>query len=229
MTLIIGAQGIDGCVICSDRCETNDTNFRYVNKIFSVHGEVLAYDGDISIGEKILSDIERLDWPESTSEQTRMVELITKNENRRYSIKKESNTSTLFMTFHKEGKPFIQFFNYDGSSFKVKTFEAIGAGDDQSEFFLRTLYKPNYDVEKLAEICSFVIQLISETAINNSVRVSSEYPPECYIIRSQKPYKYDNQFLYDFNHNRILSLHHNLNNLFTEKDILVSEAIKRYW
>lgn len=228
MTLIIGAQGVDGCVMCSDRAESSDTNFRYVNKIYSVHNEVLSYDGDISIGEKILSEIERIEWPESTSDQIRMVELITRTQNRRYSTKKESNTSTLFMSFHHKGRPFIQFFNFDGSSFRIKTFESIGSGDNQAEYFLRTLYRPEYDVERLAEICSFVIQLISETAVNSAVQVSSEYPPECYIIR-QKPYKYNNQFLYDINHNRILSLHHNLNNLFTEKDILVSEAIKRYW
>ena len=228
MTLIIAGVACDGVVLCADRAESNETSFRYVNKIFSVHGEVLAYDGDISIGEKILSEIERFEWPKSSSDQIRMVELVTKNENRRYSTRKESNTSTLFMTFH-DSKPFIQFFNYDGSSFGVKTFESIGSGETQVEYFLRTLYRPEYNVEKLAEICSFIIQLISESAVNNSVRVSTEYPVETYVIRSGKPYRYDNPYLYDMNHDRILSLHNKLNDMFAENDIIIKEAIRRYW
>jgi 20S proteasome alpha/beta subunit len=147
-----------------------------------------------------------------------------------YTTRRTENETSLFISLHDDNdKPLIQCVDYNGTSFRIRGYESIGSGDSEAEYFLRTLYRHEYDVEKLAEICSFVIQLISESAINNSVRVSSEYPPECYIIQHSKPYRYENPYLYDINHNRILSLHHNLNNLFTEKDILVSEAIKRYY
>ncbi len=230
MTLIIAAQGTDGCVLSADRAESSDTFIKFVDKIFQVHGEVLSFAGDIAIGEKILTDVENSDWPDdNTDEQIRLIEIVTKIENKRYSSKKESSTATLFMTFHKEAQSFIQFFNYDGTSFKIRSYESIGIADNQSEYFLRTLYKPEFDCEKLAEICSFVIQLISETSINNSVQVSSQYPPECYIIQHSKPYRYNNDFSWEMNNDRIRKLHNTMNDLFAEKDIITMEAIKRYW
>ncbi|MCL5678532.1 MAG: hypothetical protein M1442_04600 [Candidatus Thermoplasmatota archaeon] len=230
MTLIIGAQGVDGSILCSDRAEHNDTFSKFTEKLYVVNNEIAGYAGAVSVGEKIIDELRCCEWPENLSEKIQLVELIVRNKNKLYTTRRTENETSLFISLHDDNdKPLIQCVDYNGTSFRIRGYESIGSGDSEAEYFLRTLYRHEYDVEKLAEICSFVIQLISESAINNSVRVSSEYPPECYIIQHSKPYRYENPYLYDINHNRILSLHHNLNNLFTEKDILVSEAIKRYY
>lgn len=226
MTLIIAGVGRDGAVLCSDRAESNDTNFRYVEKIFPVHGEVMAYAGDVAIGEKILSQVERSEWSDSCDKKIQLVEKIVKAENKLYG---KRDPVSLIMSFHDGNKPLMQVFSDDGTSFRVKTYEAIGAGDDQSEYFLRTLYRPEHDCERLAQIFSFTIQLISETAINSAVQVSQEYPPECYIIQSVRPYRYQNPYLYEMNQHKIQTLHNSINGFFQDNDILISEVIKRYW
>lgn len=197
--------------------------------MYEVNNEIAGYAGAVSIGEKIIDDLRSCEWPENLSEKIQLVELIVKNKNKLYNSKRTGDETNLLISLHDDdNRPLIQYVDYNGTSFRVKGYEAIGSGDDQAEYFLRTLYKPDYDVERLAEICSFVIQLISESAVNSAVQVSSEYPPECYIIRSQKPYKYDNPYSWEMNQHRIQLIHNMLNEMF-ENDIVIKEAIKRYW
>ena len=233
MTLVIAGIGTDGVVLSSDRAETNESTVRMVDKIYPLKCGLFSFAGDLGVAQKIMDGINTLDLSdEPFLSRVEMIENVTRSLNKRYK-KNDVSTHFFLSMVDDAGKPLIQFFSDDGTSLRIDTYDTIGNGSTMAAYFLKTLYRSDMTCDELAQIFSFIITLISQSDINSSVKVSREYQPEVYIINSlngHKPYRYQNDFIYEINSDRTKSLNNHLSSLFhLEKTIQYVETIKRYW
>ena len=140
--------------------------------------------------------------------QIETIEGITKSFNQKY--KELDISSDFFLTMTDDSnRPVLMFFDDDGSSLMINQFDTLGSGSQLGMFFLRLLYRPGMTCEELAQIFSFVIQTVSESGVNQYVKVTPQYPPEIFIINSpnpRKPFLYQNDFAYEINSDKIKSL-----------------------
>ena len=234
MTLILGGVCNDGIIVGSDRAESSESRIDMVSKIYHLkNGSLFAFSGDLGISQKVMSAINNISdhlVDEPYLSQVESIENITKDLNKRYHELDVSSDFFLTMTDDSE-KPVLMFFDSDGSSLMINQFDTLGSGSQLGMFFLRQLYEPNLSSEELAQIFSFIIQTVSESGVNQYVQVSKKFPPEVYIINSlngHKPYKFENDFTYDINSDKIKSLNNFINNLFHTETIQI-ETVKRYF
>ena len=225
MTLVIAGIGTDGVVLASDRAETNESTVRLVNKIYSLKSGLFSFAGDLGVAQKIMDRINTLDLSEEPFlSRVEMIENVTRSLNKRYK-KNDVSTHFFLSMVDDSNSPLIEFFSDDGTSLRIDTYDTIGNGSTMASYFLKTLYRSDMDCDQLAQIFSFIIQLISESDINSSVKVSRVFPPEVYIIHNMnchKPYEYQNDFIYEINEDRIKSLNNHLSSLFhLEKKISI--------
>ena len=233
MTLVITGIGTDGVVIASDRCESSEASNKFVDKIYHLKsGSLFSFAGDLGVAQKIMDGINTIDLSnEPFLSQVVSVENVAKDVNRRY--KRNGGVSAhFFMSMTDDnGRPVIMFYDDDGTSLKIDSYDTIGSGSSAASYFLKTLYRSDMTCDELAQIFSFIITLVSQSDINSSVKVSREYPPEIYIINSlnaRKPYRFENDFAYDINSDKIKSLNNFVNNLFHVETIQI-ESVKRYF
>lgn len=234
LTLVIAGIGTDGVVIASDRAETNESTVRMVDKIYPLKCGLFSFAGDLGVAQKIIDGINTIDLSdEPFLSRVEAIENVIRSMNKRY--KRNGGVSAhFFMSMNDDnGRPVIMFYDDDGTSLKIDSFDTIGSGSCQALYFLKVLYKPDMTCDELAQIFSFVIQVISESEINSSVKVSAEFPTEVYIVHNlnpHKPYRYENPFSWEMNEDKIRSLNNHISSLFQqEARVEVRELIKRYW
>ena len=233
MTLILGGVCSDGLVVASDRAESSESRIDMVSKIYRLrNGSLFAFSGDLGISQKVMAGINSISdiGDQPLLSQIETIEGITKSFNQKY--KELDISSDFFLTMTDDSdKPVLMFFDDDGSSLMINQFDTLGSGSQLGMFFLRLLYRPGMTCEELAQIFSFVIQTVSESGVNQYVKVTPQYPPEIFIINSlngHKPYRYENEFLYEINSDKIKSLNNFINNQFHTETIQI-ESIKRYF
>ena len=234
MTLVIAGIGTDGVVIASDRAETNESTVRMVDKIYPLKCGLFSFAGDLGVAQKIMDGINTLDLlDEPFLSQVVNIENVAKDVNKRYKRNGDVSAHFFLTMIDDTGKPLVQYFDDDGTSMRITEYDCIGSGSGQALYFLKVLYKPDMTCDELAQIFSFIIQLISDSGINSSVQVSKEFPAEVYIINSlnsRKPYMYQNEFLWEMNEDQIKSLNKFIPSLISSENTTQNlEVAKRYW
>lgn len=235
MTLIISGVAQDGIVLSSDRCESTEASNKFVNKIYSLKsGSLFSFAGDLGVAQKIMDGINSLDISDDPFlSQVETIENVTRSMNKRYRKNGDVSAHFFLTMVDDAGKPLVQYFDDDGTSLRIDSYDTIGNGSLMAAYFLKTLYKPDMKCDELAAVFSFVITLISQSEINSSVKVSREFPPEFYIINNlnaRKPYLYQNEFLWEVNRDKIRVVNNCIVDLFnSEKTRLYVEQMRRYW
>jgi 20S proteasome alpha/beta subunit len=188
VTCIIGVVCQDGIVIVGDKKVKAGQMTYYEDKIISVEkyeNLVMAAAGFLDIREKFVQDIRNLHVLEKKGIVKRdpsrgFVGLTEDIANRLYQIygsrykaegiDYESEAfEALVCHKPKSAPPFLYSVDSVGTSSKVNDYKVIGTGAQYAYLFLKPSYYKNSVMEDMAVIATFIIRLIDEYKIDDSI------------------------------------------------------------
>jgi 20S proteasome alpha/beta subunit len=193
MTCIIGVVCQDGIVIVGDKKVKAGQMTYYENKIISVEkyeNLVVAAAGFLDVREKFVQDIRNLHVLEKKGIVKRdpsrgFVGLTEDIAHRLYEIygpryKAEGfdyeNEAFEALVCHKpqSARPFLYVVDSVGTSSKVNDYKVIGTGSQYAYLFIKPSYSKKAVMEDMAVIAAFIIRLIDEYKIDDSIGADEE-------------------------------------------------------
>ena len=193
MTCIVGAVCQDGIVIVGDKKVKDGEMTYYENKIISVEkyeNLAVAAAGFLDIRQKFVQDIRNLHLLEKKK-------VITKDPSRgfvgltedvahriyeiygpRYKAEGFDYESEAFeaLVCHKPklAQPFLYCVDAVGTSSKVNDYKVIGTGAQYAYVFIKPSYSNKSVMDDMAVIATFIIRLIDECKIDDSIGADEE-------------------------------------------------------
>jgi 20S proteasome alpha/beta subunit len=211
MTCIIGAVCRDGIVIVGDKKVKAGEMTYYENKIISVEkyeNLAVAAAGFLDIREKFVQDVKNLHVLEEKGIIKRdpsrgFVGLTEDIAHRIYEIygpryKAEGvdyeNEAFEALVCHKPklARPFLYCVDSVGTSSKVNDYKVIGTGAQYAYLFIKPTYSRNAITEDMAVIATFIIRLIDEYKIDDSIGADEEGRVQIWKFPNESdPYEVD--------------------------------------
>lgn len=194
MTYILGAKCSDGVVLVGDTKVTIDdgADYTYSNKIFNPFNTVVMGSAGISglyktFQNRIVTAVRDYNQEGHTIDTVEKFSILTESVIRdMHEIYGEDrhilrNLSVLLAVRMGE-KAEIMNFTHIGFPEPINSYKAIGHGEPYGAIFLKKLWTEHMTMEKVALLSCFIIKVIQESKIDNSVGYSEEYPPQVWYI-----------------------------------------------
>lgn len=193
LTCIIGVVCEDGIVLVGDKKIKVGSMARYENKLFSVKGYrnlMVAAAGLTDVRDKFIQDMENL--------PLLLKEGIVKEDPSRGSVGLTEDIAYRLMQIYKpryeaircdyvseafealvchkpkSGRPFIYSIDAVGNSSKVQDYMVLGTGRQYAYLFLKSSYHETAFMNGMAVIAAFIILLIDQLKIDESIGVDEE-------------------------------------------------------
>jgi 20S proteasome alpha/beta subunit len=209
MTCIVGAVCKDGIVLVGDKKVKAGQMTYYENKITPVEkyeNLVVAAAGFLDIREKFVQDVRNLHVLEKKG-------IVTKDPSRgfvgltediahrlyeiygpRYKAEGFDYESEAFeaLVCHKpkSAQPFLYCVDSVGTSSRVNDYRVIGTGAQYAYLFIKPSYSSNAIMEDMAVIATFIIRLIDEYKIDDSIGADEEGKVQiCKFPNESDPYE----------------------------------------
>ena len=227
MTYILGARCKDGVVLVGDTKITIDegANYAYGEKLFKPFLSVVMGASGISglyksFQDRMISAVVELEKQKikMTPENIRITaENVIRGMHNVYGEDRHIIINNLNVLMALRINASAELINFSGIGFPepVNEIKAIGHGEPYGALFLKKLWHKGMTMEQTAKLGVFIIKLIQDTNIDNSVGYDTEFLPQVYYLP-------DISFPTDFNPNKFSSqeeLQKSVDDIFNKKPI----------
>ncbi len=194
MTFILGARCEDGVVLVGDTKVTIDegADYAYSKKIFkpftsAVIGSAGASGLYKSFQNRMIAAVETIEGARENISTVEKFSIITENVIRdmhnTYGIDRNIlRDLSILMALRMPDKAELLNFTSIGFPEPVNKYKVIGHGEPYGALFLKKMWRENMTMEKVALLGCFIIKIIQEYNIDNSVGYIEKFPPQIWFI-----------------------------------------------
>lgn len=194
MTFILGARSDNGVVLIGDTKVTIDdgADYTYSKKIFNPFTTVVMGSAGISglyksFQSRIVTTVRAYEEEGNAINTLEKFSMLTENVIRGMHDTYGEDRGILrnlsvLMAVRMGEKAEIMNFTHIGFPEPINSYKVIGHGEPYGAIFLKKMWKPHLNMEKTALLACFIIKVIQESEIDNSVGYSKEFPPQIWYI-----------------------------------------------
>lgn len=181
MTYILGSRCSDGVVLVADRKFTFECrpNFLYEDKIISeLQGIIIAFSADRGTFELFRTRLRTAvtgDPNMSKDEFIIVISEIMENLSKKYHCGKRQ-FDALVATGGVDRRAILRYFHNDGRFETITTVKALGRGNAYGSIFLDKLWLSTMNMEKVAELGTFIIKCIERFELDTAVGFGDTRP-----------------------------------------------------
>ena len=168
-------------VLVADRKFTIDRgpNFVYEDKIISeLQGTIIAFSGDRGIFELFRSRLRATVTEDPNMSQDKFIIVISEimeNLSKKYPYRKHY-FDALVATGGVDRRSILRYFHNDGRFETITTVKAVGSGNAHGSVFLEKLWLSTMNMEKVAELGTFIIKCIERFELDTTVGFGDTRP-----------------------------------------------------
>ena len=185
MTYILGSLCTDGVVLVGDRkiMLEGGASHEYENKLFvCVPWMVVSSSGILGLFEKFRDRLTGyLGSPEYNDNAnvynlTSEIERLTRELNDDYSEVLRGRVFDVLLGIQATTEAVLKYIHASGFAEGVRRYKVIGHGEPYGSLFLKYWWRRNMSMLEVAELGFFVIKLIQEFELDNTVGIGNGYP-----------------------------------------------------